>query len=97
MSTENNDTQQKLPAYVPALLAFTAGLGLTLMAVALALGAIQGSTADSGAIGLTFAVGLVLFVLGFAGWIGIVQPHKHFDDINIPQDTGHHAESTHHE
>ena len=97
MSTEDRDTQQKLPAYVPVLLAFTAGLGLTIMAVALALGAIQGSNADGDVIGLTFAVGLALFVLGFAGWIGIVQPHKHFDDINVPADTGHHSESSHHE
>jgi hypothetical protein len=97
VSTKTNNTGGKPPAYVPAILAFTAGLGLTVMAVSLALGAIQGSAANSGAIGLGFAAGLAAFILGFVGWIGIVQPHKHFDDINVPQDTGGHHESAHHE
>lgn len=97
MSNEDRQTQQKLPAYVPVLLAFTSGLGLTIMAVALAMGAVQAVSADSSVIGLTFAFGLALFVLGLAGWFGIVQPHKHFDDINVPQDTGHHSEASRHE
>ena len=97
MSNDDRQTEQKLPANVPALLAFTSGLGLTIMAVALALGAVQAVNADSSVIGLTFAFGLALFVLGLAGWFGIVQPHKHFDDINVPQDTGHHSEASRHE
>jgi len=73
-------------------LAMTAGLGLTLMMVALGTGVIQGEAADSRAIGLLFVTGLALLILGFAGWFGVVRPDKHFDDINVPQYTGHHDE-----
>jgi hypothetical protein len=76
-------------------LAMLAGLGVVLMMTALAIGVIQGSAADSSAVGLFFAGGLVLFILGAAGWFAVVQPQKHFDDINIPMDTGHHGEAHH--
>lgn len=73
-------------------LSFTAGFGFTTMAAALALGVIGGDKADGGTIGLLFVGGLALFVVGVAGWVAVVQPHKHFDDINQPMDAGHHHE-----
>jgi len=72
-------------------LSMTAGLGLTLMMVALGFGVVQGEAANSTAIGLTFVTGLALLVMGFFGWFGVVQPHKHFDDINMPMEADHHA------
>lgn len=74
----------------PLGLSFTAGLGFFTMAVALAVGAIQSNDANSSTIGLAFITGLALFILGVGGWLAVVQPFKHFDNINIPQDTGHH-------
>jgi len=81
------------PKFTPVTmgLAMVAGLGLTLMVVALGIGTIQGAEADANAIGLFFAAGLGLMVTGIVGWIAVVQPYKHFDDINVPMDSGHHG------
>lgn len=78
----------------PAVLvtAMIAGLGVILAVVALALGVVQG---DPNTTGLLLAAGLALFVLGLAGWIGLVQPHKHFDDINVPAPDDHHHDEHH--
>ena len=73
-------------------LALVAGLGFILMMAALSLGVIQGSAADSNAIGLLFAAGLSLFILGAVGWFATTRPDRHFDDINVPQYTGHQEE-----
>lgn len=72
-------------------LAMTAGLGIILMITALALGVIQGAAADANALGLLLVAGLIVFIVGVAGWVAVVQPHRNFDDINVPKDTGHHA------
>lgn len=76
-------------------LALTAGAGLILMILALAFGVVQGEAADGTIIGLTFAAGLALLIVGIGGWVAVVQPFEHFDDINVPQYTGHH--DAHHE
>lgn len=77
---------------VPFYLALTAGLGLVLMMLALGIGVVQGGAADSTVVGLTFAGGLGLLVIGIAGWLAAVQPFRSFDDINVPKYTGHHEE-----
>lgn len=76
-------------------LSLIAGIGLTAMMLVLGFGVIQGENADGGLLGLFFAAGLALFLFGAGGWVAVVQPHKHFDDINEPHYTGHHEE--HHE
>ena len=73
-------------------LSLIGGLGLTLMAVALAVGVIQGAAANSGLMGGLFWTGLVMLVGATAGWFGASQPFKHIDDINQPHYTGHHHE-----
>ncbi len=73
-------------------LALVAGLGFILMMIALGVGVIQGDAADGNAIGLLFAASLALFILGAVGWFTTARPDKHFDDINVPQYTGHHEE-----
>ena len=73
-------------------LALTAGAGLILMMLALGIGVVQGSAADSTVVGLTFAGGLGLLLIGIVGWLAPVQPFKSFDDINVPKYTGHHDE-----
>lgn len=76
-------------------LSLSAGFGLILIIVALAISVVIGETAAylvSGAI----AVGLVLMVIGIGGWLIVVQPWRHFDDINQPLDDGHgHAAEPH--
>ena len=72
-------------------LALAAGIGVILMILALAVGVIQGETADANALGLVIAGGLILLIVGVGGWVGVVQPYRNFDDINQPKDTGHHA------
>lgn len=72
-------------------LAFAAGIGVILMILALAVGVVQGETADANALGLLVVTGLILLIVGIAGWIGVVQPYRSFDDINVPKDTGHHG------
>lgn len=96
MSGENKETQHNLQTGMVLGLSMTAGLGLTLMILALALGVVQGESADSRAVGLLFLTGLFLLLGGIAGWFGVVQPQKHFDDINVPQDNGHDHENEHH-
>lgn len=81
------------PAIWPVSL--VAGAGMTLMLLALGIGAVQGEAADSSAIGLSFAGGLVLFLVGAIAWFAIAQPQKHFDDINIPADDDHHGHDSH--
>lgn len=95
-SNETADTSQPSQSTV-LLLALTAGAGLVLMMLALAIGVVQGEAADATTVGLTFAGGLALLVFGIAGWLATVQPFKHFDDINEPHYTGHHDHAAHEE
>lgn len=76
-------------------LAMVAGLGLTLVIVALGIGVIEGSNADGNVVGLLFAAGVALFLLGAIGWFGVTQPQKHFDDINLPLEDEHHGHAAH--
>jgi hypothetical protein len=72
-----------------------AGLGVTLIVLALGIGVIQGNAADGNSTGLTFAIGVGLFTFGAGGWYVLTQPQRHFDDINQPLDDGHHGHDTH--
>lgn len=71
-------------------MAMLAGLGVILIIIALGIGVIQGNAADGNTIGLLFGAGVALFILGGMGWFGLVQPHKHFDDINVPMEAEPH-------
>jgi ABC-type nickel/cobalt efflux system permease component RcnA len=77
-------------------MALVAGLGVILMITALSVGVIGGSTADTNLMGLLFAAGIALFILGLAAWIGLAQPQKHFDDINRPAADEHHGHHDEH-
>lgn len=70
-------------------LAMTAGLGVILMIIALAIGVTQGESADGSLISFTLVLGLTLLIGGIIGWLIVVRPFDHFDDINVPKDTGH--------
>jgi hypothetical protein len=59
------------------------------MILALGFGVVQGEGANSTVIGLTFAGGLGLLIIGIVGWLATVQPFRNFDDINVPTYTGH--------
>jgi len=78
-------------------LAFCAGLGLTLMIVALGLGVINGEAANANGLGVFFAAGLVMLIGGIGGWLGVVRPFQNFDDINQPAEDDHHASEPHDE
>jgi hypothetical protein len=69
-------------------LAMVAGTGVVLMIVALGVGVIGGEDAGS-APGILFGAGFLAMIVGSVAWYGVVQPHKHFDDINVPLDDGH--------
>ena len=70
-------------------LALAAGIGVVLMIIALAVGVVQGDAANNSAIGLTFIIGLAALITGAAAWTFVVQPYKHFDDINQPLEDDH--------
>lgn len=70
-------------------LSMIAGTGVTLMIIAGGVGVLQGDDANTGAIGVLFAAGLLLLIAGSIAWFGVVQPHKHFDDINQPLEDDH--------
>ena len=69
-------------------LSLSAGFGLVLIIIALAISMVFGEPVAylvSGAI----AAGVVLMIIGIGGWLAVVQPWRHFDDINQPLDDGH--------
>ncbi|MBZ0293076.1 MAG: hypothetical protein K8L99_10980 [Anaerolineae bacterium] len=80
-------------------LSFCAGIGLIFMILAAALGVIQGEAADSSTLGILFAFGIGMLATGIIAWFAVVQPQKHFDDINVAQYTGHeeHHDDAHEE
>lgn len=82
----------------PAVLGMSmiAGLGLILIIIALGIGVIQGSAADSNTVAVTFVSGIGLFLIGAVGWFGLTQPQRHFDDISKPLEDDSHGHSTAH-
>jgi hypothetical protein len=89
--------RKKLSQPLPLGLALIAGGGFILMASALALGAIQGEEANTAAVTGAFVFGVALFFFGLIAWLVSVRPWEHFDDINVPMDTGHHGHASHDE
>jgi hypothetical protein len=73
-----------------------AGAGVILMILAPAFGVLLDEQADSRVLTLVFTLGLALFICGFGGWMAVVRPFTHFDDINEPlaeaHSHGHHPE-----
>lgn len=82
-----DNTNPKSPLNV--LLSCVGGTGLILMSIALGIGVITGENTAMGTFNFLFFGGLFLLIGASIGWFGISQPHKHFDDINVPQYTGH--------
>lgn len=70
-------------------LALAAGGGLILMITALATGVPAGDAANTSTFNGLFAMGVALFLVGVVGWLVVVQPWTHFDDIDVPADSGH--------
>ena len=72
-------------------LAFIIGGGMTLIILGFALAAAQAGvpTFDPSRLNVMMAIGAVLFVVGVAAWLIIVQPWKNFDDWSVPLYTGH--------
>lgn len=91
------NTELNRPAVIMGL-AFCAGIGLVLMVIALGIGAVQGDAANLATVNLTFVAGLVMLIAGCIGWFAIVQPQRHFDNINLPaeDDHGHTAHADEH-
>jgi hypothetical protein len=85
-----DNTNPKSPLNV--LLAVIGGIGLMMMSFALGIGVIGAENAPMSLFNGLFFGGLLLLIGASIGWFGVSQPHKHFDDINEPQYTGHHDE-----
>jgi ABC-type nickel/cobalt efflux system permease component RcnA len=73
-------------------LSLSAGLGLILIIIALAASVVSGDAVATTA-SLLVTVGIVLMIIGIAGWMVVVQPWRRFDDINValPDEHGHGA------
>ncbi len=71
-------------------LSIIGGIGMTLVMIALGMGVILGEAASGGVVAVLFWTGLIGLIGATGGWFAVVQPHKHFDDINQPEYTGHH-------
>jgi len=72
------------------LLAYLTGLGIAVTLVALlliGLGTIENADITTSLL----IVGLALIVLGVGGWLIMVRPWEHFDDLKTPHYTGHEA------
>jgi ABC-type nickel/cobalt efflux system permease component RcnA len=70
-------------------LSMTAGIGMTVVIIALGVGVLLSDGADPNLISFAVAAGAALFVIGLGGWLAATQPWKHFDDINVAQYHGH--------
>lgn len=93
MSDHNSQMNQSLLTG----LAMTGGLGMTIMIVAAGIG-VADSAIDSQLIGLFVLIGFLILMTAILAWFFVVQPHRAFDDIDIPapDDHGHsHPEETH--
>jgi hypothetical protein len=75
-------------------LSFLGNIGIIIIVVAFVIG-VADPTANSAAVGLLVLSGIACLLGAIFAWIFVVQPHKHFDDINVPQYTGHHHEEAH--
>ncbi|MFZ4813970.1 MAG: hypothetical protein ACOYL5_05495 [Phototrophicaceae bacterium] len=89
-STHENTPQNTPNQRLVIGLAVVGGIGFTLLTVAIAIGVTQAEAANNSVIGLLFWGGVILLVGATGAWFGVVQPQKHFDDINKPLYTGHH-------
>lgn len=94
MSTETTNTPQNQQLTVS--LALVGGAGITVIVIAFFIGVVD-TTANSSVIGLAILAGLLALAGAIIAWFAVVQPHKHFDDINVPLYHGHdhHAEEHH--
>lgn len=88
-TTETNNNDQLL-----TWIAMIGGVGITLIVVVLAIGVVN-PNASGGAVGMGVLVGFALIATSVGAWVIIEQPHKDFDDINVPQYHGHHHEDDH--
>jgi hypothetical protein len=76
-------------------LAMIGGLGITLVVLALGLGAAGVLPAEDNTVGLGVLLGLLLLVFAIGGWLISVQPFRHFDDIDVPAPDEHHGHDDH--
>lgn len=76
-------------------LALLTGLGITLMIAALAWGVVSGDSTNQDSIGLLFLAGFSLFIVGCGAWAAVVQPWKHFDNIDVPAPDEHSHDQSH--
>lgn len=72
-------------------LALIGGIGLILMIVALGMG-VAVPDADASALGGLVLLGAMALLFGIVGWVIVVRPSAHFDDINVPKDIHTHTE-----
>lgn len=92
MSTEtNHHTQPQYDNNLLVGLSTVGGIGITAVVIALGIGVIQGTNAESSVVGLLVLTGFAMLVFAIGGWFIHVQPHKHFDDINKPLEDDHHG------
>jgi hypothetical protein len=90
MANDSKPTEPILSKWTPVTLglSFVTGIGITLMIVGAAWGAL--SAEANPLIGGLVGGGALLFIAGIAAWMAVERPFTHFDDINQPKDTGHH-------
>jgi protein-S-isoprenylcysteine O-methyltransferase Ste14 len=88
------ETNQAAPSNTSLItgLAMVGGLGLTIIVVALGVGVIV-PDADNNFVGLAVLTGLIMLIGAIGGWLAVVQPFTHFDDINVPAADEHHHDS----
>lgn len=70
-------------------LSFAGGIGLLTIFITLGI-AVVTPPEDPRIVGLFVLAGALILVAAILGWFFVVQPHKHFDDINEPLEAEHH-------
>ncbi len=70
-------------------LAYLTGLGITISLIALLLIG-MGTIDNSNVTNSLLIIGLAMVIIGVGGWLVMVRPWEHFDDLTTPFYTGHH-------
>lgn len=91
----SNEIQHPPVSGISLGLSFIGGAGLILMIVVAGFGVVAGESADTAFATLLFGAGAAAMISAIVAWFAIVQPHKHFDDINVPLEAEPHHDDEH--
>lgn len=90
--SDEHSTPENVTPVSPAVtngLSYIGGIGLVTIFITLGI-AVVAPPENPNIVGIFVLGGLLLLISAIVGWFMVVQPQKHFDDINVPLEEEHH-------